>query len=53
MVRPLETQPAIFLCEECGLGYDNEATARECEAYCRTHQSCSLQITAKAVYRPE
>lgn len=54
MVRPLEGRPEILLCEECGLGYADRVTAEACEAYCRTHQSCSLEITAKAVHpRPE
>ena len=50
MVRPLEDRPGIFLCKECGLGYGDRATAEACEAYCRSHQSCSMEITAKAVY---
>ena len=27
-------------------------TAEECEDYCRTYSSCSIKITAKAVYIP-
>ena len=52
MVRTLEGRPNIHLCEECGLGYANEETARECEEFCTTHNACSLQITRAAVYRP-
>lgn len=50
MVRPLEGRPEIYLCEECGLGYADKATAEACEAYCATHQSCSIEITRKSVY---
>ncbi len=50
MVRLLESRPGIYLCEECGLGYRKEVAARECEDYCKTHQSCSLEITANAVF---
>ena len=53
MVRSLPGRPNVFLCEECGFGYGDEKMARECEVYCKTHQSCSMTITAKAVYRPE
>ncbi len=53
MVRPLEQTPGVFLCEECGFGYGDERTARECETYCEAHQSCSMEITAKAVYNPD
>ena len=50
MVRPLEGRRGIYLCEECGLGHADERTATECEAYCKSHASCSIEITAKAVY---
>ncbi len=53
MVRELEGRPGVFLCEECGLGYEEERTAKACEAYCRANASCSMEITAKAVYHPE
>ena len=50
MVRSHPARPEIFVCEECGLGYADRGTAEACEAYCRSHQSCSIEITAKAVY---
>lgn len=50
MVHPLEDRPDVFLCDECGLGYASEAVARRCEAYCKEHQSCSIEITRDAVY---
>ncbi len=53
MVRPLPGRPGVFVCEECGFGYANRGTAQSCEAYCSAHQTCSLEITAKAAYRPE
>lgn len=53
MVRTLEGRRDVFLCEECDLGYADRATAQACEAYCKTHASCSMEITAKAVYAPQ
>ena len=53
MVRPLADRHNVFLCEECGFGYADRRTAESCEAYCRAHHSCSMTITANAVYRPE
>jgi len=44
---------SVFLCDICGLGYKDRGTAEECEDYCRTHNSCSIKITEKAVYFPE
>lgn len=43
----------IFLCDICGLGYADRATAQECEDYCRAHKdSCNAEISKKAVYLP-
>ncbi len=43
----------VFLCEECGLGYEDRDTAQRCEDWCRRTRSCSLKITKKAVYFPD
>ncbi|UCG36072.1 MAG: hypothetical protein JSV64_05440 [Candidatus Bathyarchaeota archaeon] len=42
----------LFLCEECGLGYVDRETAQMCEDWCRKTATCSLEITKKAVYKP-
>lgn len=42
MSRPLYT------CPRCGLTFDEERWARECDAWCRTNGSCSLAITVRA-----
>jgi hypothetical protein len=43
---------AVFQCEVCGLGYKDLDTAERCEEYCNAHGSCSLEITKKAIYKP-
>ncbi len=43
----------VFLCEICGFGYDKTETAAACESFCEKHNSCSVEITRKAVYSPE
>ncbi len=43
----------VYLCEICSFGYADRETARSCENFCRTHNSCSFEITKKAVYKPE
>jgi hypothetical protein len=44
----------VFLCDICGLGYEDKKTAQECEDYCKAHPgSCSPEITDKAVYFPD
>ncbi len=47
-----EERQKVYYCSVCGYGYANEALANECEEYCTTHNSCSLQIIAKAIRKP-
>jgi hypothetical protein len=42
----------VCLCEVCGFGYADHSTAEACEEYCTANNSCSLEITRKAVYKP-
>jgi hypothetical protein len=42
----------IYYCNVCGYGYASKVVAKECEEYCTSHSSCSLQITAKAIHKP-
>lgn len=35
-----------YLCEECGFRYKEKKWAEKCEAWCREHQSCNMEITA-------
>ena len=48
-----EEHENVYYCSVCGYGYAREALAKECETYCTTHNSCSLQITAKAIRKPD
>ncbi len=43
----------VYLCEVCGFGYDSPEIALGCENFCKTHNSCSFEITRKAVFKPE
>jgi len=43
----------VFICDICGLGYEEPNTAKGCEDYCKTYNSCSIKITSKAIYFPE
>jgi hypothetical protein len=40
----------LFICDECGLGYEDRETAQECEEWCRKTGTCKVEITRKAVY---
>lgn len=41
----------VYLCDECGLGYENGVTAQKCEEHCKKHNSCSLEITKYAIIK--
>jgi hypothetical protein len=38
-----------FRCGECGLWYNDAATAGKCEEWCRAHKSCNIEITEHSV----
>ena len=39
---------SLFQCPECGLKYRDKEWAEKCEAWCKAHHSCNLEITAHA-----
>jgi hypothetical protein len=45
------TDKVLYQCPECGLHYENEQIAKQCEAYCKEHQGCSMDITKLSVER--
>jgi len=38
----------LYQCEECGFHYTEKEWAEKCEAWCREHKSCNIEITAHA-----
>ncbi|RMD65745.1 hypothetical protein D6817_05490 [Candidatus Pacearchaeota archaeon] len=39
----------LWQCEECGFHYETRDLAEKCEAWCKEHRSCSMEITKHAV----
>jgi len=39
----------MYQCEECGFQYEERGWAEKCEAWCKEHQSCNIEITAHAI----
>ena len=39
---------SLYQCEECGFHYKDEELAKKCEAWCREHHSCNIEITSHA-----
>ncbi len=58
MVRVIREDPSttlgasnkkeLYQCEECGFHYEDREWAERCEAWCREHKSCNIEITAHA-----
>lgn len=38
----------LYQCEECSFHYRDKEWAKKCEAWCKEHQSCNIEITAYA-----
>jgi predicted ATP-dependent serine protease len=38
-----------YQCEECGHIYETEKLANKCEAWCKEHKSCNLEIVKESV----
>lgn len=38
----------LYKCTECGFHYVDREWAEKCEAWCREHKSCNIEITAHA-----
>ena len=43
-----EKNQKLYQCPECGFHYENRERAEKCEAWCREHKSCNIEITAHA-----
>ena len=50
IIKPMSDK-VLYQCPVCGLHYESEEVAKECEAYCTQHNGCSLDITKLSVER--
>ena len=39
----------LYLCEECGMAYKEKEWAQKCQAWCKEHHTCNLEIIEHAV----
>jgi len=42
-------EQTTFVCPECGLHYTEREWAEKCEAWCKEHKSCNLDIIKHAI----
>lgn len=38
-----------YVCEDCGLHYENKEMADECFAFCTKNNACSIEITKHSI----
>lgn len=38
-----------YKCLECGLHYRDKELAEQCEAFCKKHKACSMEIAPHAI----
>ena len=43
----------LYKCSVCGLHYESEALAGECEEWCSSHNSCNFDIARQHYKIPE
>ena len=39
----------LYICEVCGMAYDEKKWAEECQKWCEEHKSCNIEIIEHAV----
>jgi len=50
MVKIIQRQDKeLYQCKECGFNYEDKEWAEKCEAWCKEHHSCNIEITSHAV----
>ena len=50
MTREIKKEDkTLYVCDECEFAYDKEELAKKCEAWCKEHHSCNMEITKHAV----
>ena len=51
--KSLQKSSLLYQCEACGFLYEEKQWAEKCEAWCKEHNSCNIEITAHAVHDVE
>lgn len=50
MVKEInQNNEIIYQCEECKFEYKEKVWAEKCEAWCKEHKSCNIEITNHAI----
>jgi len=50
MVKEIQKNSKIlYQCEECCFSYAEKELAEKCEAWCKEHKSCNIEITKPGI----
>lgn len=49
MTHTIQKTKEYYQCSECGMQYEDKEWAEKCEAWCKEHHSCNLEIIKHAV----
>lgn len=44
----IKNNQTLYQCKECGFHYEDKDIAEKCEAWCREHKTCNVEITKHA-----
>jgi len=47
--RVKQNDKEVYQCEECGFHYTEKEQAEKCQAWCKEHNSCNIEITSRAL----
>ena len=45
----IEEDKKLYQCEECGFHYESKEWAEKCQAWCKEHKSCNIEIIDRAL----
>jgi len=45
----IDNDDRCFKCEECSFEYSDKEWAEKCEAWCKEHHTCNMEITQHAI----
>ena len=49
----IEEESKSYQCEECGFNYQEKEWAEKCEAWCKEHHTCNIEIIKHATQQSE
>src|SRR3989344_2193279 len=48
MEEDIKNNKSLYQCQECGFHYKDKEMAEKCEAWCKKHKTCNVEITKQS-----